>query len=305
MKQSITDSIKARLLNASRQRGEEFELYLVRYVCERFLYRLGESEHRERCTLKGASLLALWMEDPYRATRDVDLLALGGSDNSAVRKVMEEICKINCEQDGLVFDISTLKVSPIRESQSYSGQRATIRVQLGSARVRLQVDIGFGDSMSPGPEVVAIPPMLNHLPVPTVQAYPKVCSIAEKFEAMVTLGRRTSRMKDFHDIWALSESFSFDGLELQSALRQCFERRNTDWVYHLPDVLIEGFYRSESLATRWRAYIRKGSFRQAPPPEFVLIGERVLLLFLPIRHSVLNGAEFQALWRKQGPWSSQ
>ncbi|NQU50686.1 MAG: nucleotidyl transferase AbiEii/AbiGii toxin family protein [Planctomycetes bacterium] len=302
MSKSISDSIKARLLNKAKQRGEEFELYLVRYVCERFLFRLGNSSYKSDCTLKGAGLLAVWMDDPYRATRDVDLLARGDSDEAAVRRVIEEVCQVKCLEDGLVFDTSTLVVDPIREGQSYAGQRSVLRAYLGSAKIKLQVDIGFGDSMASGPETASIPTLLEHLPAPVVQVYPKVCTIAEKFEAMVQLGRRTSRMKDFHDLWAISDSFDFDGADLRSAIEQCFERRRTPWREQVPDVLTEEFYADDSLAARWQAYLNKGQFRLAPPNNFRQIGRRIQSFLGPIRVCILAREGFQGAWSKAGPW---
>ena len=145
-------SIRGRLLNRARAEGTEFQLFLDRYACERFLYRLGESEVRDRCILKGASLLALWMQEPYRATRDVDLLAYGENDDEAVRGVMATICNVSCPEDGIAFDVNALKVSAIREGQRYEGQRATLPALLGTAKCIVQVDFGFGDVVTPGPE---------------------------------------------------------------------------------------------------------------------------------------------------------
>ncbi len=302
MNSSISHSVKARLLNLAKSSGEEFELFLVRYVCERFLFRLGESEYRGRCTLKGAGLLAVWMDDPYRATRDVDLLARGSSDEASVRKLMEAVCQVDCKEDGLVFDLSTLEIAPIREGQSYAGQRAVIRTYLGSAKTKLQVDIGFGDAMASGPEVATIPTLLKRQPPPIVQTYPQVCTIAEKFEAMVKLGRRTSRMKDFHDVWALSEAFPFDGRELQAAVQQCFERRDTRWGIELPDALTEAFFLDGDLTARWKAYGRKGHFRIAPPADFSEVGRRVRNFLGPVRLCIVEGGELRASWFRGDPW---
>ena len=110
MTSNVSASIRARLLNRVRTEGTEFQLFLGRYAYERFLYRLGASGLRDRCILKGASLLALWMEEPYRATRDIDLLAFGENDEEAVRNLMKAICNVSCPEDGLRFDLDTLKV---------------------------------------------------------------------------------------------------------------------------------------------------------------------------------------------------
>ena len=161
MSNNTTASIRARLLNRGKSEGTDFQLYLVRYACERFLYRLGASEARGQCVLKGASLLAVWMEEPYRATRDIDILAFGANDEETVRGVMSTICKVPCPEDGLLFDVDTLDVSAIRDDQRYGGQRARMRAFLGTARITVQVDFGFGDAVTPGPKRRGCPHLLR------------------------------------------------------------------------------------------------------------------------------------------------
>jgi len=302
MSRNVAASIKARLLNKAKERGEEFEPFLVLYVCERFLYRLGASELRDRCTLKGASLLSLWMEDPYRTTRDVDLLASGGSDEATVRAGMETICRVPCPEDGLAFDLATLSVSPIRDEQRYAGQRAVLRVRLGTARVRLQVDFGFGDVMSLAPEETEYPTLIDRVPAPVLRTYPRVATIAEKFEAMIQLGRRNSRMKDFHDVWALSEAFAFRGARLHEAISSCFARRGTPWTSEIPDALSPAFYSDADVRFRWRAYLRKGNFRTPPPEAFEQVGDRVRAFLGPVRESILGGEALDGHWPAGGPW---
>lgn len=302
MTPNVAASIKARLLNKAKEREEEFELFLVRYACERFLYRLGASEVRDRCTLKGAGLLTLWMDDPYRATRDVDLLASGESDEAGIRTIMGKICSVPCPEDGLTFDIDSLAVSPIRAGQEHAGQRAVLRTHLGTARIRMQVDFGFGDAVTPSPEESDCPTLIEGLPSPRVRTYPRVVMIAEKFEAMVNLGRRNSRMKDFHDIWALPKSFPFDGAELCTAVARCFERRSIAWTDEIPDALTPAFYADSDLQLRWQAYLRAGAFRTPPPASFEEIGEGVQGFLRPVRDSLVAGDPLEMQWPTGGPW---
>ena len=302
MTRNIAASIKARLLTKAREREEEFELFLVRYVCERFLYRLGASELRNRCILKGAGLLTLWMEDPYRATRDLDFLAFDVSDEPSTRAAMETICGVSCLEDGLTFDIGSLVLSAIRAEQEYSGQRAVLYAHLGTARVRLQVDFGFGDAITPGPEESDYPTLIEGLPVPRVRTYPRVVTVAEKLEAMVHLGRRNSRMKDFHDVWALSKSFPFDGVTLRNTVERCFERRGIAWTAEVPGALTPGFYADSDLQTRWRAYLRAGAFRKAPPTSFEEVGEGVRNFLRPVRDGIVAGDPLERDWPAGGPW---
>lgn len=302
MTDNVAASIKARLLNVARRGGEEFELFLVRYASERFLFRLGASPVRDRCILKGAGLLALWMPDPYRATRDLDFLAHGPSDVTAIRTLIATICAVPCAEDGLTFDAGGIQVTPIRIDEEYEGQRVILSARLGTARIRLQIDLGFGDAVVPPPEEADYPTLLPGLPPPQVRAYHRTVSVAEKFEAMVQLGRRNSRMKDFHDVWALSSAFAFDGPTLRRAVVACFERRRVAWTPDAPDVLLESFYTVSDLLTRWRAYLRAGAFQTPPPADFAVIGERVRTFLGPIRMSIVGGSKFARTWKPGGGW---
>lgn len=302
MSSDIQASIKARLLNRARQKGDPFELFLVRYACERFLFRLGASSLRDRLILKGAGLLTLWMEDPYRATRDLDLLAFGPNDPTAIRTIMETICSIPCPEDGLSFDMDGIEISPIREEQEYQGHRAVMTARLGQARIRLQIDFGFGDAVTPAPEDAEYPTLLAGLPAPRLRAYPKVVTVAEKFEAMVQLGRMNSRMKDFHDIWALSSEFSFEGPMLCEAVARCFDRRGTAWTDEVPSALSAIFYVDADLQARWSAYTRAGAFRISPPADFESIGNRMGDFLRPVRDNIIRGDPFEMHWRAGGPW---
>lgn len=305
MSPDVAASIKARLLAEAKRRDEEFELVLVRYACERFLYRLGASELRGRFTLKGAGLLTLWMPDPYRATRDVDLLASGSPDETAVRRSMETICRVPCPEDGLVFDLDSLSLAPIREEQKYAGLRAVMRTHLGKAKIRLQVDFGFGDVLSVPAEEASLSTLIDRVPAPRLLAYPRVASVAEKLQAMVQRGRGNSRMKDFHDIWALTEALVFDGAPLREAIVQCFARRNTAWTPEVPDALTPAFYEDPDVGARWEAYLRRSLFRTPPPRAIQEVGDRIREFFGPLRESILARAAFERYWPAGGPWRSE
>ena len=304
MTANVAASIRARLSNKAREEEVEFELILVRYACERFLYRLGKSEERERCILKGATLLGLWMDEPYRSTRDIDLLATGENDEEAIRRVMNTACNVPCPEDGLVFDLETLRISSIRDDQRYGGQQAKLVAFLGKAQIPVQVDFGFGDVVTPGSEEARLPTLIDGVPAPVLHTYPKVTSIAEKFEAMVQLGIRNSRMKDFHDIWALSETFSFDGAELQEAVACCFERRGTHLLAETPDALASAFYSNMERQDEWQAYGNRGELLNAPPDSFEEIGIRVQSFLAPVYASILADETFDLHWPAAGPWQA-
>ena len=302
MTTNVAASVRARLRNAMHQSGQEFQYLLTRYACERFLYRLGASSVRDRCILKGASLLAVWMEEPYRSTRDIDLLALDGADETYVRQLVTTICNVPCPEDALVFDLSSLKTSPIRTPQEHPSQRVRLNSRLGNARIPLQVDVGFGDVVIPAAEEVRFPTLIAGMTPPLLRAYPRTSSVAEKFEAMVQLGPQNSRMKDFHDVWALSEMFSFNGSQLSLAIRECFNRRGTDWATQTPGALTSQFYSNARLIGLWRDYRTSADLLTPPPHALEVVGERILNFLTPIRESLVAGAPFDLLWPPGGPW---
>jgi len=295
-------SVRARLWNLARARGEDFQLTLLRFAAERFLYRLGRSPARRRCLLKGAAMLSVWLPDPYRATRDIDLLALGRVDDGAIRALIAEICAVSCPEDGLQFDLSDLRVETIRADEEYSGKRVRFRALLGRVRIPVQVDLGVGDAVTVEPEEISYPVLLDSLPAPSLRAYSREQSVAEKLEAMVTLGARTSRMKDFHDVWALAGAFPFDGPALRDAVAACFQRRGTPWTPHIPEPLTLTFYRTALLEERWRHYLAAGAILEPPPQRFDQIGERIIRFLGPVRESILAESEFSRSWNPGGPW---
>lgn len=295
-------SIKAKLLAGARASGEEFERTLVRYADERLLYRLGASDARNSCLVKGASLLTVWTSDPYRATRDVDLLAFGPGDEEAICALVTKICAVACPEDGLQFDLSGLDMTEIRPEEEYAGKRVRFLALLGSARIHVQMDFGFGDAVGVESEEIVYPTILEHLPAPRLRAYPREVSVAEKFEAMIKLDTRNSRMKDFHDLWALSGMFAFKGQSLREAVFRCFERRGTPWTIETPRPLTTAFYEITELADRWNFYRSAASILVPPPERFTVVGEQVISFLGPIRESIVSEEPLEQHWPAGGPW---
>ncbi|MDE0346624.1 MAG: nucleotidyl transferase AbiEii/AbiGii toxin family protein [Boseongicola sp.] len=205
---NIAASVRARLLNLSRASGPNFDLVLTRFALERLLYRLGQSAYAERFVLKGAMLLTSWFEDPQRGTRDLDPLGFGDPSPDAMIAMFRDILAQDAN-DGVEYDVAALRVDRIRDELEYGGMRLRTTASISGARINLTIDIGFGDALEPGVELIDYPVMLD-LPAPRLRAYARETVIAEKFQAMVALGRANSRMKDFYDIWLLSRSFPFD-----------------------------------------------------------------------------------------------
>lgn len=222
--QNLAASVYARLLKRTELGQEDFQFVLMRYGAERLMYRLSRSEHAASFVLKGAMLFLVWTGAQYRATKDMDLLALKSASVERLRDIFRELCQLPVTQDGLTFDPESVQVGEIREDNLYQGVRVTLMAGLGKARVPIQVDIGFGDVVTPKAVQTDFPTLLD-LPAPRLAIYPKETVVAEKFQAMVKLGMANSRMKDFYDVWTLSREFDFDGGVLSTALQATFKRR--------------------------------------------------------------------------------
>ena len=251
--QNIGASVRARLLNLARERNQPFDLLLTRYTLERLLYRLSSSQYRERFVLKGAMLMTNWMNDPHRPTRDLDLLAFGDSDPEVILAVFRDICAIKAD-DAVVFDISALAVDRVRDELEYGGLRIKTNATVDGAKVRVLVDIGFGDAIEPGLTEIELSVLLDQ-PAPRLRAYPHETVIAEKFQAMVMLGRANSRMKDFYDIWILARSHEFYGDRLARAIAATFARRKTVIPSERPDALTPAFAEDQTKQRQWTAFL--------------------------------------------------
>ncbi len=199
-KSNLVASIRQRLLNKSKENGEAFDFVLSRYAIERLLYRLSQSQHSNAFVLKGAILFYFWNHETHRPTRDIDFLSFGPADCDLLERIIEEIVGTPAKEDGLIFDASTIKAAPIREEAFYDGIRIKLITKLGTVRIPMQIDIGFGDAVIPAPDTKRIQSLIAELPGPEINAYPMYSVIAEKLEAMVMLGEQNSRMKDFFDV---------------------------------------------------------------------------------------------------------
>jgi predicted nucleotidyltransferase component of viral defense system len=293
---NIGASVRARLLARSRAENADYQILLTRYALERFLYRLSVSAHRDRFILKGALLFVTWLPDPFRPTRDLDLLGYGANNPEALADAFKAICSTIVPDDGVTFDVEGLTAEPIREDLEYGGIRVQTYALIDGARIPIQVDIGFGDIITPGPVEIDYPVLLDS-PVPHLRAYPVETVVAEKFNAMVTLGIANSRLKDFYDLWLISRTFEFDRAALSTAVQRTFERRETPMPTDVPTGLTDQY--AEQWDARWKAYIKRERMSAAPDNLSSLIADlREFLrpLTLPFRTA--------SHWSPGGPWSS-
>ena len=251
---NIGASVRARLLRIARQRGQLFELVLTRYAIERLLYRLSQSAHADRFVLKGAMLLMTWFDEPFRGTRDLDLLGYGDPTPESVLEVFREVLGRE-GPDGVRFDASGVQIDRIREDNDYGGLRIRTTAEIGGARIAVGVDIGFGDATEPSVEVIDYPVLLD-MPAPRLRAYARETVVAEKFQAMVALGATNSRMKDYYDLWVLSQSFEFDRSRLARAIAATFARRKTAIPEEIPDALTPAFAELPVKQQQWESFKR-------------------------------------------------
>ncbi|MCL2207057.1 MAG: nucleotidyl transferase AbiEii/AbiGii toxin family protein [Fibromonadales bacterium] len=257
---SIAHVIFYQLRSKAKANNEDFPLLLARYGMERLLYRLSISSHSERFILKGASMFLVWKGQSYRVTKDADFLGLGNPDIEQLADTFRNICSIEFPDDGMVYLPETLKAEKISEAREYEGVQIKLIGLLNEARITLQIDVGFGDIITPAPESVEYPTLLN-APPPLLKAYTQYTLIAEKFEAMVDLGLTNSRMKDFYDIWLLSKLFPFKGDVLQKALKNTFKRRGTAFQKSMPLTFTSDFYDNSQKLTQWKAFVNKAKLK--------------------------------------------
>lgn len=256
MKPDLAASIHARLSARAKARGEIFQDVLTRYGIERFLYRLSRTSARDTLWLKGALLFDLWFDVPHRPTRDADFLGFGSADQAALESVVRDACAVDVP-DGMTYEPASMRVREIREDARYAGLRVTLRGRLKNARCPVQLDIGYGDAVTPGPEEAVYPTLLDDLPAPRLRVYPRETVIAEKLEAIANLGIANSRMKDYFDLRALAREGATDPRILSEAIRVTFERRRTPLPVGMLLGLEDQFARDKVKQAQWNAFLAK------------------------------------------------
>ena len=265
---NLAASIRDRLLNKARAEKLDYNLLLTRYALERMIYRLSISAERDRFLLKGALLFDLWFDVPHRPTHDADFLGFGSAEIPQVEAVFRDICRIEVD-DGIVFDPDSVKAAEIRKEANYAGIRVTLLGMLDKARCPVQADIGFGDAVVPGPDEVDYPVLLAEMPAPHLRVYPRYTVVAEKLEALTSLGMLNSRMKDYFDLWVLVRYSEFDTQILIRAVAATFERRQTRIPNGVPVGLSDEFANDSLKEKQWNAYLRKNSIAPKPLSEVV------------------------------------
>jgi predicted nucleotidyltransferase component of viral defense system len=297
---NVGASVHQRLKNAAKESGRSFNDLVQYYALERWLYRLSQSGHDKTFVLKGALMLVAWRAPILRATRDIDLLAKTSNDLDGVQAIIAGICRTEVPNDGVLFDSDTVSTTRIAEDADYEGVRATFAGLLGTTRLSMQIDMGFSDVVTPGPVEISYPTILD-FPAPVLRAYNRETAIAEKFEAMISLGRLNSRMKDFFDVWMLANTSGFDGADLSAAILATFRQRGTEFVA-TPQMFERDFALDPSKQSQWQGFVKRMRPSETPPafPETVA---SIRTFLEPIHRALHSAKDFEGMWNPAGPWA--
>ena len=250
-------SVKAKLLNLSKAEGLPYQPLLIRYVQERLLYRLAQSKYKNRFYLKGGALLYAHEQLKARPTLDIDFLGSSiNNDNNFIEEAFSEICSISCKEDGIVFDTDTIETEEINENRVYKGIRLHVTAQLDTVRQKIAMDIGFGDVITPEPQELEYPLLLDGLPAVSIMAYSLETVVAEKFQAMIELSENNSRMKDFYDLYTLLYNNALDSDMLEKAIHATLKNRGTPYEENHP-LFSDDFPKNPRFQMLWKGFIKK------------------------------------------------
>ncbi len=300
---NIQASIAARLRNVAAGARTDLQLILLRYAIERLLYRLSISSLRDRFVLKGAMLYAAWVPDPFRSTQDLDLLGFGDPGAPAMIAAFRTIAQQPAPDDGLTFEVASISAAPIRGGQEYGGMRVKLTARLGNIRLPVQIDVGFGDAITPAPVELDFPVLLD-APSPRLRTYPRETVVAEKLHAMVALGQVNTRMKDYYDIAVLARLFEFDGASLSAAFRATFDRRQTPIPSDVPVGLSDQFVADPRKVAQWAAFTKREALLHDVGDLDMVVGA-VRDFVMPPLIAAAKSRSFSRRWKPGGPWRVQ
>jgi predicted nucleotidyltransferase component of viral defense system len=299
VRKNLPASVRQRLVNKAKETGRPFQEVLQYFAMERFLYRLARSRHADKFVLKGALMFTAWGAPTSRPTKDIDLLARMNHSIAEVAAVIREVCSQAVEPDGLEFGVDSVAGEAIKEEADYPGVRVRFLVMLQNARVSMQIDVAFGDVITPAATRTDFPVLLDFA-APRLLGYPRETVVAEKFEAMARLGMLNTRMKDFYDLWLLSQRFDFEGTVLASAVQRTFANRKTP-VSRAPVGLTPVFGSDTLKQSQWQGFLRKSGLEDASP-RLQSVVDTLSSFVGPVAESVESGSAFNLRWVAPGPW---
>jgi predicted nucleotidyltransferase component of viral defense system len=297
--ENLPASVLARLRNKARAKNRPFDQVLRYYAFERFLYRLSQSQYRDQFILKGALLLAAWPMGLGRTTSDIDFLATSSLDLGELNSIVTEICVIPVPPDAMRFDAETIQLEQLIGKGNSRGARIRFWGFVGKARIRMQLDLGFSDEITPRIETVDYPTLLD-MPAARLRANPKETVVAEKLEAIVQLGQANSRMKDFFDLWHISRAFVFNGETVVQAIGNTFDARTTRIPGNTPVGLSEQFAATNE--SQWQAFLARIGNEDEQPTSFATVISRLREFALPPMHAARDGERFVLQWTEGEVW---
>ena len=295
---NLSASVRQRLLDLSRERREDFQYILTRYGVERLLFRLSKSDYKSKFILKGATLIRIWSGKEFRPTRDIDFLVYGEYSEDELIEIFINICSIDVESDGLNFDLDSITVENIRADNEYAGNRIKINSTIENARIRIQIDLAYGDAVNPSIKKIKYPTLLD-FSAPNILSYPPESVVAEKLHALVSLGIANTRMKDIYDILELSRIFSFNGNKIMTAIKKTFERRKTVIPSDTPIAFTKEFINAKN--QNWKAFLSRSGLEN----DGILFSDTInelSLFILPILDAFAKKRSFPKKWNKNKEW---
>ena len=301
MKKQITNisaSVRQRLLNISRKDKRPFNELLQYYAMERFLYRLSQSDYADSFILKGALALQVRKVEKFRPTMDIDISQKRNDETSEIIKQIKDILSTKVEEDGLVFDLQSIRIEDIKRDTPYKGMRFLFIGTLDSANINMQIDISFRDVIFPEPTEKMVFPCILKFPAPRLWCYSLESIVAEKFEAVLQLGEWNSRMKDFYDLWMLSRQYDFYGDQLSKAIELTFKNRDTSLKQEIT-AFKKGFIKKKE--NEWKFFIK--TLNQQDSLSFSDVIEFLKLFLLPIVKALTLKKPMPKYWKASGPWN--
>lgn len=294
---NIAVSVNDKLLRLAKQKNEDFIRVLLSYANERLLQRLSQSQYANSLVLKGGTLFAVKLQEAYRPTKDIDFTAVLPNELQNIKNVFEEILRVECEDDGLAFDFSTLSVEEILDEAEYGGIRVKVIARLAAAKIHMQIDVGFGDAVKP--TKIVIPSILDYPPIEVI-CYPDESVIAEKYEAMVALGMVNTRMKDFFDIYQAACKLPFDGKKLADSIEATFKTRDTTLPSSTPTALTTEFLEDTDKVKQWKAFIKKNKLNL--DVNLTEVGQKIRDFVIPPSEAARTTGQFKKIWGSKGSW---
>jgi predicted nucleotidyltransferase component of viral defense system len=299
-KKNLAESVLHRLKNHAKATNRRTDELLRYFAIERFLYRLSLSQHSTKFFLKGGLMLKAWEISNHRTTLDIDLLGKTQNSLQNIDGIITDICNFEVALDGINYETTSIKLTEMQVNGEYHGVRVLFTAKMHSAKIPMQLDIGFSDLIFPEPLVIAYPTILD-FPAPKLKGYTPESVIAEKFEAMMKLGLVNTRMKDFFDIWILSQQLSFTGESLQNAIKTTFEKRQT-LLNSLPDSINEIFYTDPTHRTRWKQFL-KNIESEEKNIELPKVINEIKEFLEPIVIASMNKQIFKKTWNYEKKWA--